>query len=377
MSDLIRAAVSAFLHPGGPYLFVRIVTAAYAVSAIGRLIPVRRKQIAGYRPKQPRSVTLAAGAVAVAPAAAACAVTVGHGTATGHGTVTAGQSAITPGRDASPAVNAATSPGNLLLGVFEPGEWTSYQPVARFAVAIGQNPSLVLIYSGWPEPFQAHFAAMVHAHHAEPFVQMEPVGVSLQSIAAGRHDRYLKTYADQVRSYGYPVTLSFAAEMNGDWYAWGAGHTSPRVFVAAWRHMVDVFRAEHARNITWLWTVNSVNASKVPLRPRWARSPGRPRSRTCSTAPARPAWPGSSGSTRPSTTGSTTRTGAWRTTRPCSPLSGVRPCGPNDIIIPNGPGSPLQQAARDHHGDRPPRRPGPVPRLRQVRPATILVTHSN
>src|SRR6266567_5671177 len=272
MSDLIRAAVSAFLHPGGPYLFVRIVTAAYAVSAIGRLIPVRRKQIAGYRPKQPRSVTLAAGAVAVAPAAAACAVTVGHGTATGHGTVTAGQSAITPGRDASPAVNAATSPGNLLLGVFEPGEWTSYQPVARFAVAIGQNPSLVLIYSGWPEPFQAHFAAMVHAHHAEPFVQMEPVGVSLQSIAAGRHDRYLKTYADQVRSYGYPVTLSFAAEMNGDWYAWGAGHTSPRVFVAAWRHMVDVFRAEHARNITWLWTVNSVNASKVPLRPWWPRA---------------------------------------------------------------------------------------------------------
>ena len=272
MSDLIRAAVSAFLHPGGPYLFVRIVTAAYAVSAIGRLIPVRRKQIAGYRPKQPRSVTLAAGAVAVAPAAAACAVTVGHGTATGHGTVTAGQSAITPGRDASPAVNAATSPGNLLLGVFEPGEWTSYQPVSRFAVAIGQNPSLVLIYSGWPEPFQAHFAAMVHAHHAEPFVQMEPVGVSLQSIAAGRHDRYLKTYADQVRSYGYPVTLSFAAEMNGDWYAWGAGHTSPRVFVAAWRHMVDVFRAEHARNITWLWTVNSVNASKVPLRPWWPRA---------------------------------------------------------------------------------------------------------
>jgi len=239
------------------------------VSAIGRLIPVRRKQIAGYRPKQPRPVALAAGAVAVALAAAACAVTVGQDTATGHGTVTAGQGAVTPGRDASPAVNAATSPGNLLLGVFEPGEWTSYQPVARFAVATGQNPSLVLIYSGWPERFQAHFAAMMHAHHAEPFVQMEPVGVSLQSIAAGRHDRYLKAYADQVRGYGYPVMLSFAAEMNGDWYAWGAGHTTPRVFVAAWRHMVDVFRAEHARNVTWLWTVNSVNASMVPLRPWW------------------------------------------------------------------------------------------------------------
>ncbi len=85
----------------------------------------------------------------------------------------------------------------------------------------------------------------------------------------GRHDRYLKTYADQVRGFGHPVVLSFAPEMNGDWYAWGAGHTPPRVFVAAWRHIVDLFRAEHASNVTWLWTVNSVNASKVPLRPWW------------------------------------------------------------------------------------------------------------
>ncbi len=264
MSDLIRAAVSAFLHPGGPYLVVRIVTAAYAMSAIGRLIPVRCKQVAGYRPKQPRPVALTAGAVAVALVAAACTVTVGHGPTTGHGPATA-----TADRGASLNAKTATSTGSLLLGVFEPGEWTSYQPVARFAAATGQNPSLVLIYSGWPEPFQTHFAAMVHAHHAEPFVQMEPVGASLQSIADGRYDRYLKTYADQVRGYGYPVVLSFAAEMNGDWYAWGSGHTPARVFVAAWRHMVDVFRAEHARNVTWLWTVNSVNASSVPLRPWW------------------------------------------------------------------------------------------------------------
>lgn len=38
-----------FLKPGGPYAYLRLVTAAYAVSAIGRLIPVRRKQVPGYR----------------------------------------------------------------------------------------------------------------------------------------------------------------------------------------------------------------------------------------------------------------------------------------------------------------------------------------
>jgi hypothetical protein len=47
---------------------------------------------------------------------------------------------------------------------------------------------------------------MVHAHHAEPFVQMEPVGASLAAIAAGKYDRYLQTYAGQVRAFGHPVT---------------------------------------------------------------------------------------------------------------------------------------------------------------------------
>ena len=38
-----------FLKPGGPYMYVRLVTAAYAISAICRVIPVRRKQVPGYR----------------------------------------------------------------------------------------------------------------------------------------------------------------------------------------------------------------------------------------------------------------------------------------------------------------------------------------
>jgi hypothetical protein len=45
--------VAAFLRPGGPYVYVRLVTAAYAISAIGRLIPVKRKQVPGYRRRIP------------------------------------------------------------------------------------------------------------------------------------------------------------------------------------------------------------------------------------------------------------------------------------------------------------------------------------
>jgi hypothetical protein len=48
-----REIVAAFLRPGGPYVYVRLVTAAYAISAIARLIPVKRKQVPGYRRRIP------------------------------------------------------------------------------------------------------------------------------------------------------------------------------------------------------------------------------------------------------------------------------------------------------------------------------------
>ena len=47
--------------------------------------------------------------------------------------------------------------------------------------------------------------------------------------------------------------------MNGSWYSWGYRHTSPAAFVAAWRHIVTLFRDLGARNVTWLWTVNIIN----------------------------------------------------------------------------------------------------------------------
>ena len=119
--------------------------------------------------------------------------------------------------------------------MFEPYEWETWAPVERFASAVGRNPGIVLIYSGWPEPWQAKFAAMAYAHGAEPFVQIEPVGVTLRSIIAGDSDAYLRSYAASVRRYGHPVILSFGAEMNGSWYSWGSGHTRPDVFVAARR----------------------------------------------------------------------------------------------------------------------------------------------
>ena len=134
----------------------------------------------------------------------------------------------------------------------------SYQPVEEFGAAVGKRPTIVLFYSRFGEKFPARFAEQAHAHHAVPLDQIEPTGISVAQIAAGRYDGYLKSYADAVRSYRHHVIIGFAHEMNGSWYSWGWTHVSPHTWVSAWRRVVTDFRSQGADNVTWLWTVSRV-----------------------------------------------------------------------------------------------------------------------
>jgi hypothetical protein len=149
------------------------------------------------------------------------------------------------------------------LGVFAKGAPASYSSVTAFAKTTGAQPDLVMYYSGWFVPFPTSFADTAADHGAVPLVQMnpdQPQGpISLAQIASGRYTAYLSSYAEAVRAYKDPVILSFGHEMNGDWSSWGYQHTSPAVFVAAWRYIVNLFRTLGARNVTWLWTVNIIN----------------------------------------------------------------------------------------------------------------------
>ncbi len=144
------------------------------------------------------------------------------------------------------------------LGVYGPGAPASFSGVTSFTKATGVTPNIVSYYSGWLEPFWASFGDMATRHHAVPLVQLNPTRTSVAAIASGFYDSYLTSYAAAIRSYRKPVILSFGHEMNGDWYSWGYRHTSPATFVAAWRHIVKIFRAVGASNVTWMWTVNSV-----------------------------------------------------------------------------------------------------------------------
>jgi Glycosyl hydrolase family 26 len=142
------------------------------------------------------------------------------------------------------------------LGVYETGAPPDYHPIAGFGKAAGKLPNMVGYYSGWAEPFAAKFARQAHAHGAIPYVQIDPTLASVSKIATGAYDIYLRTYADSVRKFGHAVVIGFGHEMNAPWYSWGYGHVPPATFIAAWRHIVTLFRGQGADNVTWLWTVN-------------------------------------------------------------------------------------------------------------------------
>jgi Glycosyl hydrolase family 26 len=168
-------------------------------------------------------------------------------------------------------VQLPTTPQSY-LGVYTNGAPTSYAGVSSFTSATGARPDVVMYYSGWFVPFPTAFATTVAKNGAVPLVQMNPDRISVAGIAASRYDGYLSAYAEAVRAYRHPVIVSFGHEMNGSWYSWGYRHTSPATFVAAWRHIVTLFRALGARNVTWLWTVNVINNTRdgtIPPPAQW------------------------------------------------------------------------------------------------------------
>jgi hypothetical protein len=106
-------------------------------------------------------------------------------------------------------------------------------------------------------PFSAPAAKALLNDGAVPLLELEPFGVSMASIAGGQDDKYLSNYAHGVAALNAPVLMSFAPELNGSWYTWGYKDVSPAVAVAAWQHVVTLFRQAGAKNVRWIWIVNT------------------------------------------------------------------------------------------------------------------------
>jgi hypothetical protein len=141
--------------------------------------------------------------------------------------------------------------------------------VATFDDLCQCRPNAAIHYVSMRDPVSMTLAKQVLQARAVPVLELEPYGIRLSGIVAGRRDAWLRQYARAVLSLRAPVIMSFAPEANGDWYGWGFRHTPASVYVRAWRHVVTVFRAAGAGQIKWAWIQNRGFLQGERLRLLW------------------------------------------------------------------------------------------------------------
>ena len=182
--------------------------------------------------------------------------------------------ATAAGGSASPStrppfnVASLVAPARKYLGVTIQGAPADMAPVDAFAQAIGKKPNIIEFYESFDDNFDASGVRKIYQYGSLPLLSWEPLKAPLATIAAGARDDYLKTFAKSVRTLNLPVAIALAHEMNGSWYPWGPQKTKAGDFVAAWRHVHDVFVAAGATNVIWVWAPNVINpVPRVHLAP--------------------------------------------------------------------------------------------------------------
>jgi len=178
--------------------------------------------------------------------------------------------------------------GGCYVGVF-PGwgeleDAVTAQQLSELEEMVGKQIAFSPFSSFWGrrQVLGTQLEAMA-AYGAVPMLRLMPWGepywepegyqeeYSLQRIIDGEFDEYLSQWADQLKAFAKPVMVTFGAEMNGDWFAWsGVFHggaeaagfgdpgkaDGPERYVAAYRHIVDLFRQREVGNVTWYFQPN-------------------------------------------------------------------------------------------------------------------------
>jgi hypothetical protein len=163
-----------------------------------------------------------------------------------------------------PAVSGMAGAGHpIALGVTMPDAPASMTALQAYIRMAGRPPAIVMYFRSFGAPFfYSTEAANLRAIGATPMVTLDPVigstAVPLAQIAAGVYDGYLNQQAHAAVAWGRAIYVRFAQEMNlpNNPWATGVDGNTPALFVAAWRHMVALFRRDGATNVRWVWSPN-------------------------------------------------------------------------------------------------------------------------
>jgi hypothetical protein len=202
----------------------------------------------------PRSRRTARTAAVATFLAAATAVTVTQANAFASTTA--------PARKTAPAQASATAPLVPAQGALL-GHYYGNGTIAQTDKRIGRKPAVHLTYYDFKNDdwVKSSVNTSDFADGRIPLVNVEPNDINFTDIVNGRYDTMLRKRADDAKALGRQFFVDFAAEMNGD-EGWG-GH-QPATYVAAWRHIHDIFVARGATNVVWAWCPNNEDDPSSP-----------------------------------------------------------------------------------------------------------------
>ena len=145
--------------------------------------------------------------------------------------------------------------------------------VSRYERAVGKETTWIFFSDNWFESrkFPGSTCEWIRGLGKVPYVRLmlrsdldqehaEKI-FTLNKIIAGDFDVDLRAWARAAKDFGAPILIEWGTEPNGKWFAWngkwnGGAKEGPQKFIAAYRHIVDLMRAEGAENLQWVWHVN-------------------------------------------------------------------------------------------------------------------------
>jgi hypothetical protein len=170
----------------------------------------------------------------------------------------------------STSLQGLVDPAHKYLGIALPDAPSTMAEAVSLAANLGKRPNLFAVYLDLGSTLPTRAINNAYDFGALTLISWAPATYSLRSIAAGREDGLITSFAEAVQELGLPVALDFGHEMNGDWYPWGMGvdGNTPSEYVAAYRHIHDLFQRIGVTKAIWVWHVNvTATASDKDLEP--------------------------------------------------------------------------------------------------------------
>lgn len=159
------------------------------------------------------------------------------------------------------SVSPSGTPTPILFGAYTRGNINlDMNAVTTLEQDLDHQLDIVQWFTDFDHPWEAKTVATASAGGRIPMITWQPNDHPLDTIIAGQEDAYLKRWAQGAKAYGGAVYIRLMPEMNGEWVPWSG---DAEKFKTAWKHVVDIFRAEGANNVKWIWAPNCVDEPKT------------------------------------------------------------------------------------------------------------------